>query len=215
MTDTGDSLLRAVLTDPADDLPRLVYADWLEERNKPGDAERAEFIRVGVEWAKMPPIENDRRKMPPHAVVQRRLALETRYRSLLRNHWREWFGPVTFCTPTYGRGFANEAHCTLAEWEQQGQSLCAAHPIEQVTLTDRSPEKIGLLVGGLCRWAARTPPSTGRHTLPAEWFPHGPLIDATFQTDTEAYAWASLQAVNWARRANGLPLLTAPATEAA
>ena len=42
MTD-GDALLRAVLLDPADDAPRLVYADWLDDQ---GDPERAEFIRV-------------------------------------------------------------------------------------------------------------------------------------------------------------------------
>lgn len=30
MTTDGDALLRAILTDPADDAPRLAYADWLE-----------------------------------------------------------------------------------------------------------------------------------------------------------------------------------------
>ena len=37
------ALLRAVVDSPADDLPRLVAADWLDER---GDPERAEFIRL-------------------------------------------------------------------------------------------------------------------------------------------------------------------------
>jgi uncharacterized protein (TIGR02996 family) len=41
----GDALYEAVLAAPADDLPRLVYADWLEEH---GDAERAEFIRAQI-----------------------------------------------------------------------------------------------------------------------------------------------------------------------
>lgn len=39
----ADALMLAILTDPADDLPRLVYADYLEEHGEP---ERAEFIRV-------------------------------------------------------------------------------------------------------------------------------------------------------------------------
>ena len=37
MNDTltaGAGLLRAVLEDPADDVVRLVYADWLEERGE-------------------------------------------------------------------------------------------------------------------------------------------------------------------------------------
>ena len=41
---TGDelALLKAVASRPDDDLPRLVYADWLDEH---GRGERAEFIR--------------------------------------------------------------------------------------------------------------------------------------------------------------------------
>jgi len=42
MTD-GAALYRSILVNPADDTPRLVYADWLEEN---GRAEEAEFIRV-------------------------------------------------------------------------------------------------------------------------------------------------------------------------
>jgi uncharacterized protein (TIGR02996 family) len=42
------ALLRAILEAPADDAPRLVYADWLEEN---GEHERAEFIRVQAELA--------------------------------------------------------------------------------------------------------------------------------------------------------------------
>ncbi len=37
------ALLKAVVDSPADDLPRLVAADWLDERDDP---ERAEFIRL-------------------------------------------------------------------------------------------------------------------------------------------------------------------------
>lgn len=45
--DDGDRLLQAVLDDPGDDAPRLVLADWLEERGDP----RGEFIRVQVALA--------------------------------------------------------------------------------------------------------------------------------------------------------------------
>jgi len=41
------ALLRAIHTNPDDDTPRLVYADWLDENGQP---ERAEFIRVHVAW---------------------------------------------------------------------------------------------------------------------------------------------------------------------
>ena len=42
MTDR-DALYRAILAHPADDTPRLVYADWLQENGRP---EEAEFLRV-------------------------------------------------------------------------------------------------------------------------------------------------------------------------
>jgi uncharacterized protein (TIGR02996 family) len=47
----GDLLLRAICENPAEDAPRLVYADWLDENGQP---ERAEFIRVQIELAKIP-----------------------------------------------------------------------------------------------------------------------------------------------------------------
>jgi len=42
----GSALLRSIRADPADDFPRLLYADWCEEN---GQDERAEFIRVQIE----------------------------------------------------------------------------------------------------------------------------------------------------------------------
>lgn len=50
-TDTGDILLRAILSDRDDDTARLVYADWLTDNDQ---QERAEFIRVQVELAAIP-----------------------------------------------------------------------------------------------------------------------------------------------------------------
>jgi len=53
MTDSdGDALLRAIVRDPDDDIPRLVYADWLEEN---GHGEQAEFLRVQCRLANTEP----------------------------------------------------------------------------------------------------------------------------------------------------------------
>jgi len=41
----------AIAADPDRDAPRLVFADWLDEH---GEAERAEFIRLGCEYWRMP-----------------------------------------------------------------------------------------------------------------------------------------------------------------
>lgn len=45
MVDEG-SFLRAILANPADDLPRLVYADWLDEQQTDEATRKAEFIRT-------------------------------------------------------------------------------------------------------------------------------------------------------------------------
>lgn len=46
------ALLAAIVANPAEDTPRLMYADLLQEE---GDEERAEFIRVQVELARIAP----------------------------------------------------------------------------------------------------------------------------------------------------------------
>ena len=46
-----DAFLRAIIENPDDDTPRLVYADWLDEH---GQSDRADFIRVQCELARLP-----------------------------------------------------------------------------------------------------------------------------------------------------------------
>src|SRR5829696_7436743 len=41
-----EALLRAIIENPEDDAPRLVFADWLDEHGEP---DRAEFIRLQIE----------------------------------------------------------------------------------------------------------------------------------------------------------------------
>jgi uncharacterized protein (TIGR02996 family) len=43
-----EAFLAAIAERPDDDLTRLVYADWLEERDDP----RAEYVRLAVEAAR-------------------------------------------------------------------------------------------------------------------------------------------------------------------
>lgn len=51
MSDDEQAFLNTILAHPDADLPRLVYADWLEEI---GQAERAEFIRLQCEYPTSP-----------------------------------------------------------------------------------------------------------------------------------------------------------------
>jgi uncharacterized protein (TIGR02996 family) len=43
-----EAFIRAIVDSPGDDLPRLVYADWLDDRDDP----RGPYLRAEFEWAK-------------------------------------------------------------------------------------------------------------------------------------------------------------------
>lgn len=77
-----DALLRAIAANPADDLPRLVYADWLDEHDEP---ERAEFIRVQCRLAE---IKNG--PLLQASTIRKQLGegidLQKRERELLHDH---------------------------------------------------------------------------------------------------------------------------------
>ncbi len=104
------SLLAAIQADPDADLPRLVYADFLEES---GDAARAEFIRVQVELARLP--ETD-------AAVP---GLEDRAHALLVAHERQWLGfdPRAEHAPLeweFARGFVDSVRLTRSGLADDG-----------------------------------------------------------------------------------------------
>src|SRR5262245_37416943 len=44
-----EAFIRAIVDSPGDDTPRLVYADWLDDRDDP----RGPFLRAEAEWAKL------------------------------------------------------------------------------------------------------------------------------------------------------------------
>jgi uncharacterized protein (TIGR02996 family) len=73
------ALLAAIWEYPHDDTVRLVYADWLQENGQP---ERAEFIRVQLELAKLDASWDD---LPP-ALVQREQELWRKWRKRWRAH---------------------------------------------------------------------------------------------------------------------------------
>jgi uncharacterized protein (TIGR02996 family) len=50
-----DQFLASILADPTSDTPRLILADWLAEQDTEDSRDRAEFIRVQIELAKLGP----------------------------------------------------------------------------------------------------------------------------------------------------------------
>jgi uncharacterized protein (TIGR02996 family) len=69
-----DAFLRAILEEPDDDAPRLIYADWLEERGDP----LSDLLRFQCGLAALPEAD------------PRRLEFLARAGAVLVKHWRDW-----------------------------------------------------------------------------------------------------------------------------
>jgi uncharacterized protein (TIGR02996 family) len=142
------AFLKAVLELPDDDGPRLVYADWLDERGDP----RGEFIRVQCELARL--AEDD----------PRRGELQAREGALLTAHRREWNQPLyqllTETSPsishrerreivrrcTYRRGFVEGVAVRTAVFVTCTDPLFRLGPLRAARLWDAGP-----LIGDLTR----------------------------------------------------------------
>jgi uncharacterized protein (TIGR02996 family) len=146
-----ESLLRAVAAAPADDVPRLVAADWLNEHAQP---ERAEFIRIQVELARLEAAgdwasaaaETLRRKertyLGPMATHRALWALEA-CPQLVRVTFQDEGGPPLESMRvagaerlTFHRGFVQSVTCPAADWLRHGAEVRARQPIRGVRLTD-------------------------------------------------------------------------------
>ena len=113
---TREVLLQAVYAAPDDDIPRLVFADWCDERGEP---ERAELIRLQVELTRDP----DRPDL-----LDRERALLADPAPLLDPEDREAFEVAAFA-PAFARGFLTGAvFPDYGPWEYDPPVL----PVEEV-----------------------------------------------------------------------------------
>jgi uncharacterized protein (TIGR02996 family) len=117
------TLLQAIRDEPGDDLPRLAYADWLEEH---GDAARGEMIRLQVELT---------RGAPDRA---RALVLLRRLRELVVAHRREWLGPLVEVArdAVFERGFVEDLRLPARAFLRHGGAILEAHPVTRLALSE-------------------------------------------------------------------------------
>ena len=140
----NNDLLQAIIEQPDDDQLRLVYADWLEEH---GDAARAEFIRVQIEYHTM-------RCSDPRVD-----AMTARWIALLETHKEAWLKgfpawlraefPVEGTLlggSRFSRGFV-EAVCNTANWNEIGdpgvQALAQSPFLHQLQTLELECNRIG------------------------------------------------------------------------
>jgi uncharacterized protein (TIGR02996 family) len=118
------AFLQAIFESPADDAPRLVYADWLDERAGPGDADRAEFIRVQIELARRRPADPQRPRLQ-----ERETALLLEHRSSWTRGLAAWARELA----VFRRGFVAEVGCDLSRFLKGAGLLLRRAPVQKVT----------------------------------------------------------------------------------
>lgn len=118
--------LRDVLTNPADDTPRRIYADWLLDQVDPHQAARGELIHVQCERAARPPDD-------PELIGL--LAAE---RELLAAHQRAWGGPLAGLVERweYRRGFPEAVTLSARAFLDHAPAFFAQGPIREVRLRE-------------------------------------------------------------------------------
>ena len=130
MTAEEHDLLASVLANHADDLPRLVLADWWEENGQP---DRAELVRLGCELELIGLSPRDHK---PRCRC-RRCKLTTRLLDLLESYAATWAGPAKpLRRLLWSRGFIGSVTCDAAAWLAHGDAVLAAHPVTRVSFTD-------------------------------------------------------------------------------
>lgn len=132
---TYAALLAGVLRGPAEDAPRLVLADWLQEN---GDELWAEFIRVQIAIS----IELTGRLWPRGIgvgpIYDRERQLLSVIHDVTRDKWRDGNGELWWEAWRFRRGFVESITCTAAAWLTHcDRSVVVGQPITQVTLTTK------------------------------------------------------------------------------
>jgi uncharacterized protein (TIGR02996 family) len=132
---------------PDDDTPRLIYADWLDERGDP----RGEFIRVQIALARLAD-RNPLTYLPgtrisaaayfgsllPGEPSPREAELRRREFLLLSRHREEWLAPFRGWTSgeEFRRGFVESVKITARAFLAHAPRLFALTPLRQVQILD-------------------------------------------------------------------------------
>jgi len=133
------AMLQSVLANPDEDIPRLVYADWLEEFGNDADVARAHFIRIEIEAEGLP------------ANSPERIEAESTAAKLFNKHGTTWnaelpnWGAWYDSSLVYRRGFVEELRTVFRRFASDGDELLRAAPITRLKLTgeNRNVRAIG------------------------------------------------------------------------
>jgi uncharacterized protein (TIGR02996 family) len=123
----ADALVAAVLAAPADDLPRLIYADYLDDLGTPAAAARAEFVRLQCDTARTGTDAN-----------------QAREKALLEAFGTAWLAPLRAAgeplqnLSTHGqfrRGFVEVVWMPAPVFVQKAAKLFSRCPVTELRVT--------------------------------------------------------------------------------
>ncbi|MBM3981030.1 MAG: TIGR02996 domain-containing protein [Planctomycetes bacterium] len=139
----GDALLAAILAQTDEEVPRLAYADWLDEHGGAAARDRAEFVRAQVALARLAPVE----AVPWSA---RAVALRAREKALLAARGGEWLEPLKgrggpLDGPAHGqfrRGFVEVVWMPATWFPVRAARLFARAPVRELRVTHTSLDEL-------------------------------------------------------------------------
>jgi uncharacterized protein (TIGR02996 family) len=173
------SFLEDIVAHIDDDTPRLVFADWLAEN---GHDDRAEFIRVQIERARLP------------AWDPAQVRLRLREQELLEQHGEQWLAELPVIEGARWEGFRRGivAEVSFASFEAMRQSAHACRAVAPiVAVTVRWPRRKEAGQAGTPIAELRELSLTGRPSAEDEvgWLADSPQL-STLRSLTARGLWA-------------------------
>jgi uncharacterized protein (TIGR02996 family) len=119
-------LLEDILANPSDDVPRLIYADWLDDHGGPSEQARAELIRLQITLASL------------RSGDERRPEFEAQERRLRKRHERQWLGDLREHVHAwqFARGFVVHLALDASALLRCHDEIARTHPIHSLRLTN-------------------------------------------------------------------------------
>jgi uncharacterized protein (TIGR02996 family) len=129
--------LKAIVANRHDDLPRLVYADFLEETGDPPHLARAHFIRTQIHLETAD---------PKSALFAEMKALEARLLDMYLDEWQHELPEALWYQPEergvkWRRGFVDDlGPMSVNEFQNHGSAALGELPITSVQLADTTSD---------------------------------------------------------------------------
>jgi len=157
-TATDAAMRRAILAQPDDDGPRLLYADWLDEQGDSALSARAAFIRLQCRLARatLSPAERSR--------------LRAEARALYAAHAPTWLGALARAVDyrQFERGFLAYVELTGKRLQRWAEALSRVGPISVLRVSPPANTEAGresVANAAIWRWIGALEITSGPHLL--------------------------------------------------